>query len=287
MHAYSIMTPQQAQEKFRQYLAGTHSPATVRRYSTTIEEMFRVVGDKPVESLSFEDVMKYKSYLYGKGNLSASVAVKLSAVQKFVEFLKKLYHITTVSSEDLRLLRPRVSQKIPSYLEKEKIQRLISACKDIEEEVVVKLLFFTGMRASELISLTEKDILQIDDTLYLRIKGKGGYERRIPLVSEVAECLNRYLTYHRLKYNTERLFPYGYHTLYYRVKKIASRVGLDEVTPHWLRHSCATEMLSQGVDIRVIAEVCGHKSLNTTMRYAKVKPVLAREALEKLKIDGN
>lgn len=279
------MTLSEAIDRFRQYLGGIYSDATVKTYLKQLTLLLRVVGDKQVKELTFEDVMKFKNSLYEKGNLSSSIAVAISSVYRFFDFLQKVYKINVIPKEDLKILRPKVSQRIPSYLDRNTVQKLISACKDVEEEIIIKLLFYTGLRASELLSLKEKDFIQIDEQWYLKIKGKGGYERRIPLIDDVVNTVQRYLNYLQAKGNfTDKLFPYTYNTLYYRVKKIAQRIGLDEITPHWLRHTCATEMLTQGIDIRVIAEICGHKSLNTTMRYAKVKPTVAREALEKLRL---
>jgi site-specific recombinase XerD len=279
------MTLSKAIERFKEYTSGIYSDATVKTYLKQLNLLLKVVGDKEVKELTFEDIMKFKNSLYEKGNASSSVAVSISSVYRFFDFLQKVYKLNIIPKEDLKILRPKVSQKIPSYLDRTTIQNLVSTCKDIEEEIIVKLLFYTGIRASELLSLKEKDFIQIDNQWYIKIKGKGGYERRIPLIDEVVDTVQRYITYIKAKGNfTDKLFPFTYNTLYYRIKKIAQRIGLDEITPHWLRHTCATEMLTQGVDIRVIAEICGHKSLNTTMRYAKVKPAIAKEAIEKLKI---
>ena len=278
------MTLPQAIEKFKEYSSGIYSDATVKTYLKQLNLLLKVIGNKEVKELTFEDILKFKSFLYEKGNTSSSVAVSISSVYRFFDFLQKVYKLNVIPKEDLKILRPKVSQKIPAYLDRNTIQSLISACKDIEEEIVLKLLFYTGIRASELLSLKERDFIQIDNQWYVKIKGKGGYERRIPLIDDVIDTVQRYLTYIKVKGNsTDKLFPFTYNTLYYRIKRIAQRIRLDEISPHWLRHTCATEMLTQGVDIRVIAEICGHKSLNTTMRYAKVKPSIAREAIEKLK----
>lgn len=268
--------------KFENYLKVTYSDKTVRTYVLALNCFMRFVKDKPIDEISFDDILDFKSHLYNKQNISSSVCVYLSALACFLNFLKKAYKISPVPIEDLKILRPKVSQKIPPSLDKNSIQMLINACKNIEEEIIIKLLFYTGMRASEMLNLTEKDIIKKDNCIFLRIKGKGGYERMIPIDS-IKDTFTLYFEYKKIKYpKSDKLFPLNYNTLYYRVKKIAQRAGLDEVSPHWLRHSCATELLTQGVDIRVIAEICGHKSLNTTMRYAKVKPQLAKKALEKL-----
>ncbi len=280
---YRDMKLTEALEKYRQYLSGLKSQATIKTYSRAIEGLIRFTGDKSVEELTFEDIMHYKSYLYSKQSLSSSVAVALSAIHGFIEFLRQIYKIKTIDIDDLKILRPKVSQKIPSYLNKAQIENIFNVCKDIEEEIIIKMLYYTGMRAGELLSLSKRDIVEIDGSLYIKVKGKGGTYRNIPVVEQLRIVLIQYFKYHELKYkNTDKLFPFTYNTLYNQLKRIAQRVGLEEITPHWLRHSCATELLSQGVDIRVIAEICGHKSLNTTMRYAKVKPQLAKEALEKL-----
>jgi len=114
------------------------------------------------------------------------------------------------------------------------------------------------------------------------IKGKGNKERIIPLNDDIKTTIKRYIEFLKFKNpKATKLFSYSYSTLWYRLKKIAKRAGIT-VHPHVMRHTFATTLLSKGVDIRVIADIMGHADVSSTMRYTKVKPQLAVEAVNKL-----
>uniref|UniRef100_A0A7C4ELK1 Core-binding (CB) domain-containing protein n=1 Tax=Thermodesulfovibrio aggregans TaxID=86166 RepID=A0A7C4ELK1_9BACT len=125
------MTLSKAIERFKGYTSGIYSDATVKTYLKQLNLLLKVVGDKEVKELTFEDIMKFKNSLYEKGNTSSSVAVSISSVYRFFDFLQKVYKLHIIPKEDLKILRPKVSQKIPSYLDRTTIQNLVSACKDI------------------------------------------------------------------------------------------------------------------------------------------------------------
>lgn len=273
---------------FEDYMKGIKSVNTVKAYKIFVGAFLKVVGDKPISDLSIEDFISYKASLFDRGLSSSTMASILSALSFYVEFLKKVYKFSAVSPQDVVSLRPKVVQNIPLYLEPWQVSSMLEASKDIEEEIIVVFLYTTGIRASEFLSIRMEDIVKDEQdvfgTVWLKIRGKGGEYRMVPLNENAKKTLDRYLSYISLKNKSlDRLFPYSYSTLWYRLKKIARRVGID-ISPHWLRHSSATELLEKGVDIRVIAELYGHKSLNTTMRYAKVKPKVAKDAVSLLKV---
>jgi site-specific recombinase XerD len=277
---------------FQDYMKGIKSVNTIKAYTAFLEAFIEAVGDKPITSLSIENFISYKASMFDRGLSSSTMASVLSALSFYVGFLKKVYKFGIVDPQDIVSLRPKVTQNIPSFIEPWQISSMIEACKNIEEEIMVRLLYTTGIRASEFLGIKMDDMVKdpqdILETVWIKIKGKGGDCRMVPLNEDTKRALDRYMSYVALKTSKpiDRLFPYTYSALWHRLKKIAKRCGID-ISPHWLRHSGATELLEKGVDIRVIAELYGHKSLNTTMRYAKVKPKVAKDAVDLLKLSSN
>jgi site-specific recombinase XerD len=283
----------EAIKTFTDYLKGDKSPNTVSTYIFHLNDFIKTIGDKHIEDLTIEDIISYRAICSERGLSTATKATKLSALAALATFCRKAYKNLSLSliPNDITDLRPTVESKIPRYTEIWQVSTLIEVCEDIEEEIIIRLLFTSGIRSKEFLLLTEDNLQEDqsdpDKTLWIKIIGKRNKERRIPLNQETKEILKKYIEYLKLKTNKplERLFPYSYSTLWYRIKKIAKRVGMEyAVSPHAFRHGFGTELLAQGEDIRVINELMGHASMNTTKRYTKVKPEGAKRTVSKLMI---
>lgn len=283
----------EAIKTFTDYLKGDKSPDTVSTYIFHLNDFIKTIGGKHIEDLTIEDIISYRAICSERGLSTATKATKLSALATFVAFCRKAYKNLplTLIPDDVKDLRPTVENKIPKHIEIWQASTLIEACENIEEEIIIRLLFTSGIRSREFLSLTEDNLWEDqsdpDKTLWIKIIGKRNKERRIPLNQETADTLRKYIEYLKLKTTKpiKELFPYSYSTLWYRIKKIAKRVGMEyAVSPHTFRHGFGTELLAQGEDIRVINELMGHASMNTTKRYTKVKPEGAKRAVNKLVI---
>jgi site-specific recombinase XerD len=277
------MKAKETLKTYENFLLGNKSLKTVRNYLIWFNDFLAKVGDKPINELTVEDFILYKRHLLTKNLSSATIHCRISAVIQWLKFLKVVYKFSSVDPDDVKVLRPKIRNKIPSYLENWQITSLLESCSDIEDEVIVRLLFTAGLRASELLDISMKTIT-VDDknTVWLKVRGKGEKERMIPLNDKTREVLERYIQYLEIKgeqLKNGRLFPFTYSTLWYRVKKIGKKAGI-EVHPHLLRHTSATAMLQKGIDIRVIGEFLGHADLNTTARYAKVTPFALVDAVK-------
>lgn len=283
-----------AVEQYLAYITGSRSATTVKNYTVWLQEFVSITGDRPLNLLNVEDLIRYKQALYSRNNSSGTIASKLSAVAKFFDFLKKFYSFRDFTADDIRAFRPKVSQKIPSCLERWEVTALLDACEDITEKTIITLLYNTGIRAGELLSLTVESVSLSSNTDtnteitdgWIKVRGKGDRERMIPLNGRALTTVKQYLDFLTLqgRKSGSKLFPISYSTLLSRVKTIAERAGLnkEKVHPHLLRHTMATVLLEMGEDIRVIQTILGHKSLDTTARYAKVKPGLVKKAVSKL-----
>ena len=169
---------------------------------------------------------------------------------------------------------PKRPARLPKYLTREELARLINACQDDYEKLVIGLLM-TGVRVSELVAIKVSDI-NIEGRS-VKVIGKGNKERVVFFADWLVPLLKRYLRQN----NSEWLFPsetnpdqhIHYVTIERTLQRIAKRAGINKhVTPHMLRHTFATLSLASGLDIREIQELLGHSSLSSTQIYTHVDP---------------
>jgi integrase/recombinase XerD len=180
---------------------------------------------------------------------------------------------------------PKIEQKLPKVLSIEEIDRLIatpniSKPQGVRDRAMLELLYATGMRVSECISLNLEDIHLTMG--FVRVFGKGGKERIIPLGSSAIEACTNYLNTARFqlenpKLRTEALFINQRGKRLTRqgcwklMKGYAQKAGIEkELTPHILRHSFATHLIENGADLRAVQEMLGHADIATTQIYTHI-----------------
>jgi integrase/recombinase XerD len=256
----------------------------------------------PIRSIRIEDFESYKGYLKGRAKSTSFIATEISALVCFLKFLKKRYYQPGIEVliENARELRPKVTQKVPDSLEKFQIDIFLEACENITERVLVGLLFYTGARIKEILSLSEDDIIYREDQTEIKVLGKGDKERIIPLTKEAQVILEEYLVYlkekdqFKKKYEGSdksmryrKLFTMSYDSAWRIIRSLGDRAKKDaglqkSIHPHVLRHSFGCELLKRGASIRTIAELMGHADLNTTKRYTKVVHALKVQAVNLL-----
>ena len=220
----------------------------------------------------------------------SSIARSLVAVRSFHRFCVDEGFVGADPSEEVRA--PRVPQGIPKALSEGDVEALLGAVPDdspraLRDRAILETLYATGVRISELIGLDRRD-LDLDDGL-LRVLGKGSKERVVPVGGSARRALTAYLEGGRpiLATTGSRRGRTGGEAVFLNarggritrqgcwkiVRAAGERAGLGgRLSPHVLRHSCATHMLDHGADIRVLQELLGHASLSTTQVYTKVSP---------------
>jgi integrase/recombinase XerD len=231
------------------------------------------------------------------------VARALSSIRGFHRFLVE----ESLRDDDPTVDLPGMSTAdlLPKALTEEEAELLLGAVvgagpAHLRDRALLEVLYGTGARVSEVVSLNLGDVaeaLESSDLALIRVLGKGNKERVVPLGRMARDALAQWLSGEgrpllqpaRWKRRSDadavflntrggRLSRVG---VFGVVKKYATRVGLaDRVSPHVLRHSCATHMLARGADIRVVQELLGHASIATTQRYTKVSPEHLRRAYE-------
>jgi integrase/recombinase XerD len=234
---------------------------------------------------------------------ASSVARALSSIRGFHRFLVE----EGLRSDDPTLDLPSVSvtDLLPKALSEDETELLLGAVVGtgpmvLRDRALLEVLYGTGARVSEVVGLNLGDVIAAvegTDLPLLRVLGKGDKERVVPIGGMARAALAEWLggqgrplleprKWARrsdagavfLNARGGRLTRVG---VFGVVKKYAGRVGLaDKVSPHVLRHSCATHMLGRGADVRVVQELLGHASIATTQRYTKVSPEHLRRAYE-------
>jgi len=227
----------------------------------------------------------------------ASVARAVVAVRSFHRFCAREGFVERDPSEEVGA--PRVPQGIPKALDEHEVDRLLAAvdgddARAQRDRALLELLYGTGIRIGEAVGLDLGDI-DLDDAM-VRVLGKGSKERVVPLGRGAGAALETYLRDGRLALRAARargradpdavflnarggrISRQGCWAI---VRRAGDRVGLgDRLSPHVLRHSCATHMLDHGADLRVVQELLGHASISTTQVYTKVSPERLRSVYE-------
>jgi len=278
---------------FRHYLQAERGMAanTVAAYTRDLERFARWYSQSTqmdYTAPTLAELGRFVSFLQEESLAPPSVARHLAALRMFYRFLR-LEERASAAAVDL-LASPRLWERIPQVLSPEQVEQLLSAPTPQDrfyyrDRALLETLYATGCRASEVVALRESDLFL--DASFCRCRGKGNKERVVPLGRPAVAALREYLHWRasqpRLAQN-----PFLFVTrsgrrlsridLWAIVKKYSQRVGLPrKVSPHTLRHSFATHLLSGGADLRAVQEMLGHASIRTTQHYTRVDRQRMRE----------
>ena len=277
------------QEIFNNYIAYLQaernaSVYTVRNYTNDLLEFFGFLRAKGVNSLNKVDrhtLRGYLSHLMQQGIAKTSIARKLSAIRSFYRYLMREEVIS--ASPVATTVSPKLDRRLPSFLTIEEAKQIVEA-PDLSQpqgqrdRAMLELLYASGLRVSELVSLNTDQVNL--STNEIRVWGKGAKERVALIGKPAAEALSTYLKQGRLSLlgknkSNNALFVsrYGERLLARRVQKILEEYAksIDKrVYPHMLRHTFATHLLDGGADLRVVQELLGHATLTSTQIYTHV-----------------
>lgn len=249
-------------------------------------------GMSALTSVGQSDLRSWMAQSRADGLQPRSLARKLSAVKNFLAFVADLEG--TDATPALSARGPKYRRKLPRPLAEDAARDIISVVGDQAREdwiaardmAIVTLLYGSGLRISEALGLTGA-AHPLPDTL--RITGKGGKERLVPILPATAQAIARYaalcpfdLTRNEPLFRGARGGPLNPRLVQLVMEKARMLMGLPATaTPHALRHSFATHLLSAGGDLRAIQELLGHASLSTTQAYTAVDAARLMEVYEK------
>jgi integrase/recombinase XerD len=309
VNASTASTPQlsRAAEEYLSWLEvergrSSRTLAAYRRDLSTFNFALLENGRRDMDTASASDVAAYLASMR-ESHSKASVARAHSSIRGFYRFLVEEGRRDDDPAADLPSVS--VSDLLPKALSEEETERLLGAVVGtgpavLRDRALLEALYGTGARVSEVVGLNIGDVSDAVDARGLplvRVLGKGDKERVVPLGQLARLALADWLSGEgrplfvpkkwRQRSDAEAVFLNARGGRLTRVgafgivKKYAARVGLEEkVSPHVLRHSCATHMLGRGADVRVVQELLGHASIATTQRYTKVSPEHLRRAYE-------
>jgi len=242
-----------------------------------------VEGMSDFRHVERQTILRHLEQLRMQGKTSRTVARHISSIRSFHQFL--LREKRTETDPTVHLEMPTIEQKLPNILSIEEIEDLLAAPnrskpQGIRDVAMLELLYGSGMRISELIAL---DLADIHLTMgFVRVFGKGGKERIIPLGKSALAALQVYLDGARgtlqgkypktdaffINQRGKRLTRQGCWKL---MKEHALKAGIQhELTPHTLRHSFATHLVENGADLRAVQEMLGHADISTTQIYTHI-----------------
>jgi integrase/recombinase XerC len=282
------------------------SPHTSINYLSDLEQFYFFLsppdseGKRPevnVAEITHITIRDYLSTLYRENRKKSSVARKLATLRTFFRFLCR---IQVVEMNPAKLVSsPRLEKRLPNVLSVDEVIKLVetpnlSTPLGRRDRAILETLYATGVRVSELTGLDLDDIDFKHETV--RVLGKGGKERVVPFGSKARDALQIYFDVRGeiLLKAPERLSDPMAVFLNYQGTRISSRsidrlidkyvrecAQIHDISPHSLRHSFATHLLSAGADLRAIQELLGHARLSTTQIYTQVSPEKLMEVYDK------
>lgn len=251
---------------------------TINSYMLDLEDFFKTFNGS-IESCTKKDILTYISSING---LEVSTVNRhISSLKSFFNYLVDESIIKVSPMEEVSSLKK--AKKLPKYLSISEVDKLLNIPLnsefDYRNKAMLELMYATGLRVSELVSIEYSNI-DFENSI-IRINGKGKKERIIPLGEVASYYLKVYLNDYRsklLKRNTyNQVFlnnhgkPITRQGFNYILENIRELTGITkEITPHVLRHSFATHLLEGGADIRSIQEMLGHENISTTNIYTEV-----------------
>ncbi len=269
---------------------------TVENYDHYLTRYFSQMGIKSVKDITESNIREFRMWLNRQPGVSGSMKRRtqnyyLIALRAFLKFLRKR-EIECISPERIELAK--LPERSLDLITSAELDRLMKATvgtdeKSLRDRAILEMLFSTGLRVSELCALNSDLDLTRDE---LSVRGKGDKVRVVFLSPEAKEAVRAYLKGRKDmeealfvnisavgKKEPTRLTPRGVQLL---MKKYAAKAGITKkVTPHVLRHSFATDLLSNGADIRSVQALLGHASINTTQIYTHVTDAHLREVHKK------
>jgi integrase/recombinase XerD len=277
-----------------------YSSNTLAAYRNDLEQFVEYLAERAGQAggdwdhVTKQTIVSYILELKEREYASSTVARKVAAIKSFFHFLTSE---DIVEDDPTALLdSPKVKKRLPNTLTYEEVLRLLAvperedSAKAVRDKALLELLYATGMRVTEIVSLDLEDINLASATVRVT-RGKGGKERIIPIHNRAVQTLSEYLTKGRLQllkdageralflnHRGQRLTRQG---LWLIIKYYVREAGITtDVTPHTLRHSFATHLLNGKADLRHVQELLGHANISTTQIYTHISSERLRVAYD-------
>lgn len=280
-------------EKFLEYLQyeKRYSVHTLVSYKNDLSQFILFIEESfqihQIEDVKHTLIRSWLVHLKQENNSNKSINRKISSLRSFYNFLKRKKVLSKNPMQ--KIVAPKIEKRLPKYIQEEKIEKLFDVIEvendypSFRDRTIIELLYSTGMRRSELISLTDAS-LNFQKS-WIKVLGKGNKERLIPLSEKM---INRLIAYQKLRDETfeskeaylfltnraKKFYPKLLYNIV--VKYISTITTAEKKSPHILRHSFATHLSNHGAELNAIKELLGHANLSATQIYT-------HNTIEKLK----
>jgi integrase/recombinase XerD len=284
-------------QKFLEFLEKEKrlSSNTLQSYRRDIEQFITYLQDVKISNVintNKTTIIAYLLHLQKKGRATSTISRNLASIRSFYQYLTKNEVIPLDPTEGLE--SPKVEKKLPQILSTKEVELLLDQpkCDDLKgyrDKAMLELLYATGIRVSELISL---DLSDVNLEMRYIMCNKGTRERMIPIGSLSVNAMKDYLSKSRklliqrndekslfVNVNGKRLTRQGFWKIIKQYKNQA-KINKD-ITPHTLRHSFAAHLLENGADLRSIQEMLGHSDISSTQVYAQIAKNRLKEVYKK------
>jgi len=289
-------SPEEALKVFLEFLSVEKglSSNTVLSYSRDIQKLFRFFQKDKLQwnKAKEEDLVRFIHHQSRAGLSARSLARLISSLKSFYKFL--ILDGILKKNPAVNLSSPKTWFVLPQFLTLKEVELLLGQpdegdVRGLRDKAMLELLYATGLRVSELVSLKPKDLNLKDG--FLLCRGKGNKERIVPLGGSAMKALRKYLAKARpklMKQPDESLFlsrrgkAFTRQGFWKLLKSYAQKAGLEmKISPHTLRHSFATHLLERGADLRSVQLMLGHSQITTTQIYTHVSRERLRQVYEK------
>lgn len=261
------------------------SENTLASYRNDLVKLLQWLEDNHYKcaSISAMGLNEYQAYLVDREYKQTSRSRMLSALRRFFQYL----HREKIRGDDptALLMSPKLPQRLPKDLSEEQIHDLLEAPNvddplELRDRAMLELLYATGLRVTELVSLTMENLSLRQGVV--RVTGKGDKERLVPMGENAVDWIQTFLDQGRpvllgekssdVVFPSKRARQMTRQTFWHRIKHYAVIAGIDtdKLSPHVLRHAFATHLLNYGADLRVVQMLLGHSDLSTTQIYTHV-----------------
>lgn len=268
------------------------SENTATAYKTDIEKLERFVDGGLLLNLQRPQAILFLEALSNTGLSIKSVARIVSGVKSFYKFLVTEEHIG--SNPFARISSPKLPKYLPEVLTHEQVMKMIevidySRFPAERDKTILMLLYGSGLRVSELVTLQVNDLFM--DEGVLKVVGKGNKERLVPIGEKTIKQVEYYLHYYRKEVATKSSGPelilnqqgnsLSRIYVFKIIKKLAERAGIKQnISPHTLRHTFATVLIEAGADLRAVQQMLGHSSITTTEIYTHIDKSYLKTVIE-------
>lgn len=244
------------------------SPATIKTYSSHLKDLFSFIGgNKKLNTIFLKDIDAYRGLLADEAITDQTIFYRMVSIRSFLKWCRK----QGIECLDYSIIEvPKLIRSLKKIPTQNDIKTLLDLCdlrsrKGLLLRTIIETLASSGLRVSELVSLTVKQV----DLVNLRttIIGKGQKQRLVLFSPTAGQIIKKYLS--QRKKQSPLLFPCSTRSVERWIKDLGQKANI-EITPHKLRHSYSLYLLSKGVNIRIIQKLLGHASLATTEIYLQV-----------------